>query len=651
MTEEAVTVFSVKDAFRKGTVHPESIFRKTWDIVTSLFLIYVAIVVPVRVGFELTAYGNWFVWEIIIDGWFVLDLVLNFFTAFYRDDFTLSVVHTEIAARYARGWMLIDAVSCIPTDVILRSDAGALWCSMESESSCIENNTPISPSKSSLVKLLKILRLAKLFRLTKIGKMAAVYQDDFFKILPMLAVMRLIVILLYLGHLFGCFFYFFSADPSYRTANETQLIEAGIMNSWTDQYERYLKSLYDTDGELDDSMYKADMYIASIYWAFTTMTTVGYGDISAFTRMERIFAVIGMIAGGFVFSLIIGTMADVVAMAKGSERAHQQCMDLVLNFTVENPVRPDNAISLLRFFRRQRTYQYNQQQLLLQVPFDLRIKLIMDIYAPLIATNSFFLKKSDVFVVEVCSCIRNKHYIKDSMIYRKGELGRDFYLVAHGRLEVVNNTTNKALFFFAEGSFFGEGALLQSLEIRAFNIRCKTDVELCEISAGDLEPVLRAFPDVKKELRATWEERKETYLSLEEQVTGRCTDHKKLKSYASTKNISMRDHLLDYNPSLQHVLKIKDTALGSSAEECESSSPSDMRRSEDGPANVASESESPAIKVATTGSSDSPVEESCNPWGLSNTDSLSFNVEEKINQLEERVRSFLLLLFSTHVIK
>jgi len=42
-------------------------------------------------------------------------------------------------------------------------------------------------------------------------------------------------------------------------------------------------------------------YITSIYWAFTTMTTVGYGDISPTNNDEMVFGIFGILIGGTVF--------------------------------------------------------------------------------------------------------------------------------------------------------------------------------------------------------------------------------------------------------------------------------------------------------------------------------------------------------------
>ena len=55
------------------------------------------------------------------------------------------------------------------------------------------------------------------------------------------------------------------------------------------------------------------IYCASVYWAMTTVSTVGYGDIVAKTSTERIINIIFMIIGLAVFNYIMGTIDYVLA--------------------------------------------------------------------------------------------------------------------------------------------------------------------------------------------------------------------------------------------------------------------------------------------------------------------------------------------------
>jgi len=56
-----------------------------------------------------------------------------------------------------------------------------------------------------------------------------------------------------------------------------------------------------------------ELYILSLYWTVTTVTTVGYGDISGVNTLERIFCSIIMLVGVIAFSFANGILSSIIS--------------------------------------------------------------------------------------------------------------------------------------------------------------------------------------------------------------------------------------------------------------------------------------------------------------------------------------------------
>jgi hypothetical protein len=62
-------------------------------------------------------------------------------------------------------------------------------------------------------------------------------------------------------------------------------------------------------GDLDE---EDNQYLTAFYFTVTTITTVGYGDISGGSKTEKVFCILIMVIGVISFSIASGSLASII---------------------------------------------------------------------------------------------------------------------------------------------------------------------------------------------------------------------------------------------------------------------------------------------------------------------------------------------------
>ncbi len=64
-----------------------------------------------------------------------------------------------------------------------------------------------------------------------------------------------------------------------------------------------------------------DDYITSIWCVIITMTTVGYGDVTAVSPYGRIVSIINALWGAFIISLLVASINNIFDLNEGQRKA------------------------------------------------------------------------------------------------------------------------------------------------------------------------------------------------------------------------------------------------------------------------------------------------------------------------------------------
>mmetsp|Transcript_38242 Transcript_38242/g.96126 ORF Transcript_38242/g.96126 Transcript_38242/m.96126 type:complete len:685 (+) Transcript_38242:361-2415(+) len=93
-------------------------------------------------------------------------------------------------------------------------------------------------------------------------------------------------------------------------------------------------------------------YVTSLYWSVTTMTTVGYGDISATNSGEMFAAMAVMLGGILIFVILLGSIQDVFAGGEDREAELNNKLPMLDAWAEQQQLSADTRAQIRRYYQQ-----------------------------------------------------------------------------------------------------------------------------------------------------------------------------------------------------------------------------------------------------------------------------------------------------------
>jgi len=405
-----------------------------------------------------------------------------------------------------KGWFTIDIVASLPIDLVQRIVDKRFECSLNAPSNCAAD-TQVDDGNGNLirmVKLIRMFRLVKMLRLVRIQRLLNRYQDELFVYMGCINICKIVTMLFFVGHILGCFFFFFSTED-WRTTDEVDLL-----GSWRDGGGSWIEANFEFDGNGTITSPVMDKYITAQYWAFTTMTTVGYGDISARTQVERAYAIVGMVVGGLTFSVLVGSMSSMMG-ADVSKAAQSEKMNLVTAYVRDCKMDRDLRLRVLQFFRRQNVKGYSERDFLQELPSQEREDVVMHCYGALLRKLPLFCTfetnhTMKSFVIEILQNVATKAIASGTVIVHEGEEPTALFLCTSGVIGIDRDDDGDLDHKLTAPTFFGEDSLLGATK-NIFTFTAITQCDFLELHNDDVIIVLQRYPGIEAQFADLWKRR------------------------------------------------------------------------------------------------------------------------------------------------
>ncbi|KAM9470622.1 cyclic nucleotide-gated channel beta-1 [Clarias gariepinus] len=246
-------------------------------------------------------------------------------------------------------------------------------------------------------------------------------------------------------------------------------------------------------------------YIRCYYFAVKTLITVG-GLPEPTTQEEYIFQLVNYFIGVLAFSIMIGQMRDVVGAATADQTHYRSCMDSTAKYMAANRIPKDVQYRVKTWYNYtwQSQGMLDEEELLVQLPDKMRLDIAVDVNYSIVSKVPLFEGCDRQMIYDMLKRLRSVVYLPGDYVCKKGEVGREMYIIKSGEVQVVGGPDGKTIFVTLKaGSVFGEISLLAvgGGNRRTANVIAHGFANLFILEKKGLNEILVHYPESQKLLR------------------------------------------------------------------------------------------------------------------------------------------------------
>ncbi|GAA49434.1 potassium voltage-gated channel subfamily H member 8, partial [Clonorchis sinensis] len=434
------------------------LFRIVWDWILLLFTFYIAFMVPYNVTFgrldgRIDVRKQ--VVDLIVEVLMVVDVILNFNTTYVNKNGQLVYNRRQLAKHYLRGWFLLDGLAALPVDFLLFT---LDWS----------------------ISLLQMMKLARLLRLARLCENFSRLSQHSLVVLGLLMFIFTLV-----AHWFACIWHVVGVNEGSS--------EAG----WIGELARRLN----TSDQLDDKT----KYFTALYFTCSSLTSVGFGNVSANTVGEKIFAICIMLLGALMHAAVFGNVTAIIqriyARRTAFQSRTQDLKDFVRVHRIPKPLKHRMEDFFQTMWAINRGIDTNE--ILSMYPEELRRDICLQLNREILSLKVFKNASQDC-LKSLAMQIKTTFFTPGEHLIHSGDVLRRLYFVCSGSLEILDNGEVVAL--LGKNDWFG--TYINTTTHPGETIRSRCDVKsltYCDLQCIDLtslNQVLDQYPKFKSEFIA-----------------------------------------------------------------------------------------------------------------------------------------------------